>query len=736
MLRRATAFLFVMALLVGPALAQQQVTIDQLNTIPDARLNELVQNGPNLTEDDIADLIENEFTGVETQIVAVVMTDPLSSGLSSFDADRGGPNRIHVFVRDTTAASQGPAGMGMQLVDANYETTGLLNVVVGDVVRVTGELSYFGTGAQFIPQTVEVLGSFQDFGFDDSILDPVTIDGTDVLNINVAEQTNHVNWQNYSSLINQYIRIEGATLLRRTIADAGRPNWNFTSDGGETFSQNDDLSLRYRNDRIGEYADTWNVRSPDNPFVPPAPGSIVDVQGYVLFRGAFEAFDFVGQPSGAFLQVSPFTDEDLQVVSAPTITRVDIAGPDFVPGAEPVPVVVEVEASQDGVVADAVVNYTTSAGDEGSVTLADQGDGTYTGEIPAFADGAFVTYQAVITDTNSATFESDEVSYRILVDGIDSIEDVQLPADPEGEDTSTPFVDLTTTMAVEGVVQTVDVLGTGAVTIQDDAELGPWTGLVVELPEGTSAAPGDVINVTEATIIEDFDVTTLIDATVEVVSTGGAPYEHKTVTTDVLQNSAIAEAHEGMLLRFDGVTITDVNADGPDDPGPNDNYFGEWQFSSDGTEDNEVRADDQSPALEEDFSISTFENGDVVDFIQGIWWFSFGNYKIVPTSPEDIGGVNVSVEDDVMPGAFALDQNYPNPFNPETSIRYEVGSASPVTLTVYDVLGREVATLVNRQQPAGTYTVTFDAQRLPSGLYLYRLEAGGQTFTRTMMLLK
>lgn len=100
----------------------------------------------------------------------------------------------------------------------------------------------------------------------------------------------------------------------------------------------------------------------------------------------------------------------------------------------------------------------------------------------------------------------------------------------------------------------------------------------------------------------------------------------------------------------------------------------------------------------------------------------------------------VSNEEDLteQPVNFSLKQNYPNPFNPTTVISYQMTENSQVTLRVYDMLGREVATLVNNERrSAGSYDVTFDAGNLSSGLYMYRLStAGGQQLTRKMMLIK
>jgi hypothetical protein len=88
------------------------------------------------------------------------------------------------------------------------------------------------------------------------------------------------------------------------------------------------------------------------------------------------------------------------------------------------------------------------------------------------------------------------------------------------------------------------------------------------------------------------------------------------------------------------------------------------------------------------------------------------------------------------PDAFALEQNYPNPFNPSTVIRFTLDAGRQTRLAVFDVLGREIAVLVNGTMPAGAHSVTFDASGLSSGTYIYRLEAGGQVLTRRMTLVK
>ena len=94
------------------------------------------------------------------------------------------------------------------------------------------------------------------------------------------------------------------------------------------------------------------------------------------------------------------------------------------------------------------------------------------------------------------------------------------------------------------------------------------------------------------------------------------------------------------------------------------------------------------------------------------------------------------VEDQTQPLTLQLEQNFPNPFNPSTKIRYQVAENDFVSLKVYDLLGNEVATLVNEVKPAGNYEVKFDASSLPSGTYFYKLQAGLLVETKKMLLLK
>ncbi|MFA7419665.1 MAG: T9SS type A sorting domain-containing protein [Melioribacteraceae bacterium] len=103
---------------------------------------------------------------------------------------------------------------------------------------------------------------------------------------------------------------------------------------------------------------------------------------------------------------------------------------------------------------------------------------------------------------------------------------------------------------------------------------------------------------------------------------------------------------------------------------------------------------------------------------------------------EVVGAPTTDVEESNLPTEFALSNNYPNPFNPTTTIKYDLPKESQVTLKIYDILGREVATLVNSKQNAGFYQIRFDASKYASGVYVYRIIAGDFVQTKKMMLMK
>lgn len=116
--------------------------------------------------------------------------------------------------------------------------------------------------------------------------------------------------------------------------------------------------------------------------------------------------------------------------------------------------------------------------------------------------------------------------------------------------------------------------------------------------------------------------------------------------------------------------------------------------------------------------------------------FSQGAYATQQQSTDQVFTSNEREEVSSLPEGYELKQNYPNPFNPTTNINYSIAQAGFVSLTVYDMAGREVATLVNSRMSAGEHTVNFDASNLASGVYIYALNVNGLRMTNRMTLIK
>jgi hypothetical protein len=140
------------------------------------------------------------------------------------------------------------------------------------------------------------------------------------------------------------------------------------------------------------------------------------------------------------------------------------------------------------------------------------------------------------------------------------------------------------------------------------------------------------------------------------------------------------------------------------------------------------------------YFISRFTTGDSVKGTS-TFYFTMDTWNpytqvVMQASVRTASGTGIAVAVPPVLQNFTLDQNFPNPFNPATGIRYAIPSALFVTLKVYDVTGREVATLVRGEKPAGSYEVQFNPTDLASGVYFYRLQAGNFSRSRMMLLVR
>lgn len=134
---------------------------------------------------------------------------------------------------------------------------------------------------------------------------------------------------------------------------------------------------------------------------------------------------------------------------------------------------------------------------------------------------------------------------------------------------------------------------------------------------------------------------------------------------------------------------------------------------------------------------SVFYNfsGMVIDKYDNLWMSTYGDGLVV-FNKNGVVLSNDVVKDNEIPEEYFLSQNYPNPLNPTTVINYEIPETGNVSLVIFDILGREVETLINEEKPAGRYEIRFDGTRLASGVYFYQLKAGNFISTKKLILLK
>ncbi len=453
------------------------------------------------------------------------------------------------------------------------------------------------------------------------------------------------------------------------------------------------------------------------------PGALINVTGYVR-----------GGTSLATVTIAPRNYDDIEIASAPPdIVNVgrDPAAPT---SSESVTVSADI-TDLDGTIATASVMYSVDDGAFQTVAMTvAANDTTYSGDIPAQVDGAFVKYfvESTDNDANKSITPADTTAgmfFYIVRDAGLTIRDVQ----------ETPFSD-----GNSGFVGAVVTL-TGAVTsikdyfsdrfisdsyyIQDDE--AQWSGIQVHDP-ANSPALGDTVTVT-GTVEENFNLTRLASITSFTINSSGNPAPSPLVSTTGEMGTAGAnpEAFESVLVEVQNVTVSVPFPDGTAN-------FGEFSVT-DGSGD--LRIDDENP---HSFSQTDtmWTGGETITFISGIHHFHNGNYKIQPRTEADLGDFTVNVdENEGIPTAFSLAQNYPNPFNPETTVRYQLAAPSDVTIHIYNILGQRVKTLVDAFQPTGAYSVQWrgtNDRGLPvaTGVYIYHMKASDFVQVKKMLFLK
>lgn len=493
-------------------------------------------------------------------------------------------------------------------------------------------------------------------------------------------------------------------------------------------------------------------------FIPPTAGtSVTRIRGYIETR--------TGGQYGWFMLNPVYPDDIIYGESAPNISNV-VRDKGVVKFNEEVMVSAKVvDEDKTSGIKSIKLNYSINNANFVAVdmTLTNLADSIWSATIPSVSDSSLIKYYISAVDSNnfSSTSPSNiERSYFYLaLDRELKIQDVQYS--PFGSGYS-GYNGYEVTVSGQVSADTTDIQGDGAnigpqVYIQNGT--GPWSGIQIFGVEANDVRRGDILKVT-GIVNESFGVTRIgtLDQGVTIETSLADNFEG--VQPTVISTSEInalgdgllpAESYEGVLVKLENVTVVNDNADGESGPdmgsGGNRN-FGEM-FVAD-TSNVQMRVEVQDGTHDyNNFWDTSLENkgirietGNTFESITGILFYSFSNYKLVPRKNDDFAGFKTDVKNNLeIPVNYSLSQNYPNPFNPSTLISYSVPNNissrnAKVVIKIFDVLGREVITLVNNVHSPGNYEVRFDGSNLSTGIYFYTLNAGEFFQTKKMMLLK
>ena len=485
----------------------------------------------------------------------------------------------------------------------------------------------------------------------------------------------------------------------------------------------------------------------------PTPGTLLKYTvGYIQNRDNVPGTTFANL-------INPSYPGDVEVLLyAPNVSNLT-RNPVLVGYGDQVTVTVEIE-DQDGTVDSVKLFYRKNIGVNNELMMANIGGDIYQANIPAQNDSSLIDFfvWAKDNDNNKTLYPADTSQNRffyLVLDRPLTIQDVQYSPFGSGFSGYNGY-DVTVRGIVTADISDLEGNETGTpsspqVYIQNGN--GPWSGVRIFGNEPELRNRGDEV-IVSGPVFESFGVTQIgtvsSGATVSTVSTGNplpSAEELSTAEIDDLSGGSVqAEQWEGVLIKYSNLTVTDENADG--DPGPhspptNSNY-GDILVEDESSSDTRVDLQDGTHQYHNIWfdSLATYpirvKEGDTFESITGILWYSFGNYKLIPRKDDDFVGFVTDVYDQMeIPNEFSLTQNYPNPFNPSTKINYSLPVGANVTLKIYNILGQEVMTLINNELiSAGNHEITFKANGLPSGIYIYSIRANDFVKTKKMLLLK
>lgn len=625
------------------------------------------------------------YEGDTVRIQGVVTFNPCDYGLSSTgsrmgtwlqDTDGGEFSGVHVLI-------DYPAIGYPDLESLNDATLFVDNFQVGNIVECTGIVSTFEGNTQFwlIPVESSIIGFTTLPSPDPAAIDELMVsDGAGGQVINTIEGELYEG--RYVELTNVYVT---------DVTPSGLRWFWYLQDAAGNKIQIRDVSGHFRNDTYDDECNIWaggaagETNTPD-AYTPPAIGTnLAYVRGVIL--------EFTAETQYA---IAPLTLGDIgpTLASPPVITDITRTPVTATPG-ETVTISANI-TDLDGTVASANLYYSYGYGstDWNASGMTSAGGDIWEGEIPGPGfDSMYVNYylEAFDNDGNVITTPSpaSPLTYIVYADGITSI--VQLQNTPYPSGSSVWANDSITDMQIEAIVTaTTQTYDLGLVAVQEGS--GPYEGIFIKsVPgDGTDALMrGDLIRITAGKVIEEFGVTKLSNITYTVLSTMNTLPDFVTgVNTEDIDAKVYAatEPYEGMLMRFDDAYVTSNNADAGAG-----GAFGEWRVNLSNTPEAGMRCDDYSYEINFEFGVDSLVLGETLGFIQGVLYYSFSNWKLLPRDKNDIDGYSTTYPNSIVA------------FNFSTPVATGVIDQAAGTILVTVPLGTDLTALVPTIDYTGQY---------------------------------
>jgi hypothetical protein len=595
----------------------------------------------------------------------------------------------------------------------NGETKFYENFVPGYTIKATGVLGHYNNNTQLylIPIESEIIDI------------PTTIDTAKVVEPVVATidemmkndgaggmQIQKMTGEKYEGM---FVRFENVTVVDvsdRPGYGGARKFWSVQDASGNKM-QIDDNSGYWRND--ANASASWC-----NDYV----------QGFLSEGTQLNYIQGVIEENGSYgYQINPLLPTDVDVAAAAPFISNIMRDPVVASSSDDVTISADIR-DNDGSITSAKLYYSVGLNNLTftEVVMTKTTGNTYIADIPAQADGAYVNYWIKATDNNGLVTNIPDSNatgslYKVVDGGITTI--AQIQETPFGSGNSI-WDDAELDMTIGGIVTaTLDQLGNVGV----QSGTGPWSGIMLRAQTGDGLADlklGDSIVITKGTITEEYNVTFIFNAggpNHSVISHNNPlpAYTHVAIDSFVAGAGSKGEAFESVLLEFEDVYVVSQN---PDDPSGN---YGEWAVGQDTNNvASAVRVDDMSRAIEGNFNVDTLALNQHLDFIRGLMYYSFGNWKLAPRDKNDIAGYYT---DTTTIGINLLNDQeislklYPNPTADQLYLEGNMDELSQLHINVYSVSGQLLFT--NNYEVNGSFLLNVDVENLQSGMYFIEIAA-------------